>query len=74
MWRGVFDITKQQKELTQKHIDVAKQVFNVLTKMYEVSINTEKNTADTVKELRAAVAELKGINENTSANLRDLGR
>ncbi len=78
LWRGVFDITKVHKQISQEHLDVANRVFDILNNMYLTVVQTEVNTANTVIELKLAVVELKEINSNTqtstsTSTTRDIG-
>lgn len=58
LYRATFDVMKRQEAAMTKQIQLEQKALNHSAKI-------ERNTADTVQELKLAVAELKAIKKNT---------
>lgn len=77
LFRGFYDITKQNYQLDERRLLLEERHLEAALDLLQSSARIEANTAATVRELQAAVGELKGINGNTKksgASSRDIGR
>jgi len=69
-WIGLI---RNQYDLSKKSLGVQTDMLSGIKAWALSLLAIEKNTADTVAELKNAVVELKGINANTKANGYDRG-
>lgn len=72
--RGQYDVTRSLFESAEAYYERERQHHNSLLDLITINTNIERNTFNTVEELKLSVVELKSIAENTKNHyLLDLG-
>jgi len=75
VWTGMHDINKRQLVELNSIKTTAADFYLIARDNFNVQLQIERNTANTVSELKSAVTELKAINKNTGGmSTRDMGR